>query len=215
VKVLLAEDHTMVRAGVRAMLEASKGIDVIGEAADGREAVNLVTKLAPEVVVMDVAMSKLNGIEATRQIHAEHPRVRVIMLSMHGDRQYIAESLAAGASAYLLKDAAFTELLTAIREVVAGRLYLSQAVSSVALDDYVHRVRRGAPPGGLDKLSGREREVLQLIAESKTNSEIGVALHISAHTVDTHRRKIMEKLDIHNVVDLVKFAVRHGLASLE
>ena len=215
VKVVLAEDHTMVRAGVRALLEAAEGITVVGEASDGREAVKLVHNLEPHVVVMDVAMPKLNGIEATRQIHKERPETRIIILSMHGDRQYIFEALRAGASAYLLKDAAFGELLTAMEAVVAGRTYLSPAVSSVALDDYVHRVRSDAEPGGIDKLSAREREVLQLIAESKTSAEIGRSLHISVHTVDTHRRKIMEKLDIHSVVDLVKFAIRNGLASLD
>jgi DNA-binding NarL/FixJ family response regulator len=171
--------------------------------------------LKPDVAVMDVAMPKLNGIEATRQIHKARPQTRVIMLSMHGDRQYISESLRAGAAAYILKDAAFSELLTAIGEVAMGRTYLSPAVSSVALDDYIHRVRNDGESTGLEKLSGREREVLQLIAESKTNSEIAKALKISAHTVDTHRRNIMEKLGIHNVVDLVKFAIRHGITTVE
>jgi DNA-binding NarL/FixJ family response regulator len=213
--VLLAEDHAMVRGGVRSMLEAAGGIEVVGEASDGREAVRLAATLSPDVIVMDVAMPGLSGIEATRQIHAASPRLAIIILSMYGDRQYISESLRAGASAYVLKDAAFSELEAAIREVVAGRRYLSPAVSGVVLDDYIQRVRNDAVPTVLEKLSSREREVLQLIAESKTSGEIGKALHISAHTVDSHRRKIMEKLDLHNVVDLVKFALRHGLASLE
>lgn len=215
VRVLLAEDHAMVRGGVRSMLEAAGGIEVVGEASDGREAVRLAATLSPDVIVMDVAMPGLSGIEATRQIHAASPRLAIIILSMYGDRQYISESLRAGASAYVLKDAAFSELEAAIREVVAGRRYLSPAVSGVVLDDYIQRVRNDAVPTVLEKLSSREREVLQLIAESKTSGEIGKALHISAHTVDSHRRKIMEKLDLHNVVDLVKFALRHGLASLE
>lgn len=215
VRVLLAEDHAMVRGGVRAMLEAAGGVEIVGEASDGREAVRLAEELRPEVIVMDVAMPQLNGIEATRQIRAAAPAIAVIILSMYGDRPYITEALRAGASAYLLKDAAFAELLTAIREVVAGRRYLSPAVSGVVLDDYILRVRNESSPSELEKLSGREREVLQLIAESKTSPEIGKALHISAHTVDSHRRKIMEKLDLHNVVDLVKFAIRNGLASLE
>jgi DNA-binding NarL/FixJ family response regulator len=213
--VLLVEDHTMVRTGVRALLEASKGFRVVGEAADGNEAVRLALELSPNVVVMDVALPGLSGIEATRQIRKARPQTFVVVLSMYGDRQYIAESLRAGATAYLLKDAAFTELLTALEAVVAGKTYLSPAVSSVALDDYIHRVRSDGEPKGLEKLSAREREVLQHIADGKTSGEIGEALHISGHTVDTHRRKIMEKLDVHNVVDLVKFAIRNGLASLD
>lgn len=212
-RVLLAEDHTMVRAGVRALLEGA-GYRVVAEAPDGREAVKLARAEKPDVAVIDVAMPNLNGIEATRQIHDELPRTKVIVLSMHGQQQYVAEALRAGASGYLLKDAAVSELLDAVRAVLEGRIFLSSAVSGVALDDYVKLMRNEGPVGGLELLSGREREVLQLIAESKTNSEIGKALHISPHTVDTHRRNIMEKLDIHNVVDLVKFAIRHGLTSV-
>ena len=214
-RVLLAEDHTMVRTGVRALLEGSKGFTVVGEAADGTQAVELAMSLSPDVVVMDVAMPGMSGIDATRQIRAARPSTRVVILSMYGDKQYIAESLRAGASAYLLKDAAFSELLTALDTVNAGRTYLSPAVSSVALDDYITRVRSDGEPSGAEKLSAREREVLELIAEGKTSGEIGVALGISGHTVDTHRRKIMEKLNVHNVVDLVKFAIRNGLASLD
>jgi DNA-binding NarL/FixJ family response regulator len=214
IRVLLAEDHTMVRAGVRSLLEGA-GIQVVGEAADGREAVKLAAELRPDVVVVDVAMPNLNGIEATRQLRNDSPRVAVIVLSMHGHRQYIAEALRAGAAGYLLKDAAVSELLNAVREVAAGRVYLSPAISDVALGDYVKIMRNESAPAGVDLLSGREREVLQLIAESKTNSEIAKALKISAHTVDTHRRNIMEKLGIHNVVDLVKFAIRHGITTVE
>ncbi len=205
----------MVRTGVRALLEGSKGFTVVGEAADGTQAVELAVSLSPDVVVMDVAMPGMSGIDATRQIRLARPATRVVILSMYGDKQYIAESLRAGASAYLLKDAAFSELLTALETVNTGRTYLSPAVSSVALDDYITRVRSDGELSGAEKLSAREREVLELIAEGKTSGEIGVALGISGHTVDTHRRKIMEKLNVHNVVDLVKFALRNGLASLD
>jgi DNA-binding NarL/FixJ family response regulator len=213
-KVLLAEDHTMMRAGIRALLE-SAGFRVVGEAGDGREAVKLARELRPDVAVVDVAMPNLNGIEAARQIHDELPRVKIIVLSMHGQQQYVAEALRAGASGYILKDAAVSELLEAVSTVLQSRIYLSKAVSGVALDDYIKLMRNEAAPTGLELLSGREREVLQLIAESKTNAEIGKALHISPHTVDTHRRNIMEKLDIHNVVELVKFAIRHGLTTVD
>jgi DNA-binding NarL/FixJ family response regulator len=213
-RVVLAEDHTLVRTGVRALLEGAS-LEVVGEAADGREATRLAAGLKPDLVVIDVAMPLMNGIEAAREIRAADPRVGIIVLSMHGDRAYVTEALRAGASGYVLKNAAFAELLKAVDEVLAGRLYLGPAVSKTALDDYVRRVRDEVAPSEIERLSARERQVLQLIAESKTSAEIGEVLHISPHTVDTHRRKIMEKLELHNVVDLVKFAIRHGLTSLE
>jgi DNA-binding NarL/FixJ family response regulator len=211
---LLAEDHTMVRTGVRALLEGA-GIEVAGDASDGAEAVRLARELDPDIVVLDVAMPVMNGIEAAREIRAFSTRVGIIVLSMHGDPQYIAEALRAGATGYVLKDAAFSELLSAVRDVVEGKMYMTPAVSNTAFQDYVRRVRNEVPPSGLDLLSARERQVLQQIAEGKTSAETGRTLHISAHTVDTHRRKIMEKLDLHNVVDLVKFALKHGLTSLD
>jgi DNA-binding NarL/FixJ family response regulator len=213
-RVVLAEDHTMVRSGVRALLEGAH-LEVVGEAADGREAIRLAASLRPDLVVLDVAMPLMNGIEAAREIRGADGRVGIIVLSMHGDRAYVTEALRAGASGYVLKSAAFSELLKAVDEVLGGRLYLAPSVSRTALDDYVRRVRDEVVPSELERLSARERQVLQLIAESKTSAEIGEVLHISPHTVDTHRRKIMEKLEVHNVVDLVKFAIRHGLTSLE
>jgi DNA-binding NarL/FixJ family response regulator len=204
----------MVRSGVRALLEGAS-LEVVGEAADGREAIRLAASHRPDLVVLDVAMPLMNGIEAAREIRSADPRVGIIVLSMHGDRAYVAEALRAGASGYVLKSAAFSELLKAVDEVLAGRLYLAPSVSRTALDDYVRRVRDEVVPSEIERLSARERQVLQLIAESKTSAEIGEVLHISPHTVDTHRRKIMEKLELHNVVDLVKFAIRHGLTSLE
>lgn len=214
VRVILAEDHTMVRAGVRTLLEDA-GLDVAGDTSDGADAVRLARDLEPDVVVLDVAMPGLNGIEAAREIRGEHPGMGIVVLSMHGDPQYIAEAFKAGANGYVPKDAAFSELLTAVREVAAGRTYMTPSVSHTALQDYLRRVRNEIPPTGLDLLSPRERQVLQLIAEGKTSGDIGRELFISTHTVDTHRRKIMEKLDLHNIVDLVKFALRHGLTSLD
>jgi len=212
--VVLAEDHTMVRSGVRALLEGAR-LEVVGEAADGREAIRLAASLRPDLIVLDVAMPLMNGIEAAREIRGADGKVGIIVLSMHGDRAYVTEALRAGASGYVLKSAAFSELLKAVDEVLAGRIYLAPSVSRTALDDYVRRVRDQVAPSEIERLSARERQVLQLIAESKTSAEIGEVLHISPHTVDTHRRKLMEKLEVHNVVDLVKFAIRHGLTSLE
>jgi len=215
VKVLLAEDHNLVRSGIRALLERAEGFEVVGEAADGKEAVRLVEKLEPDVVVMDVNMPGMNGIEATRGVLDKRPQTFVIMLSMHDDRRYIYEALKAGASGYLLKDAAFNELADAIKSVVSGKTYLSPSVADVALSDYVRRAHGEREGPGVELLSPREREVLAMIAEGKSSSEMGKELHISVHTIDTHRRKIMEKLEIHNLAGLIKFAIRHGLTGLE
>jgi DNA-binding NarL/FixJ family response regulator len=213
-RILLAEDHAMVRAGVRSLLEGA-GMEVVGEAGDGRQLLSLARELRPDVVVLDVAMPVMNGIESARELRSADPRVGIVVLSMHGDPQYIAESFRAGATGYVLKDSAFSELLSAVQDVAAGRVYMTPAVSNTAFHDYIRRVRNEEPATELDRLSGRERQVLQLIAEGHTSPEIAGTLHISTHTVDTHRRRIMEKLELHNVVDLVKFALRHGLTSLD
>lgn len=214
-KILLVEDHTLVRSGIRSLLEGADNFAIVGEAADGREALKLAKRLKPDVIVMDVAMPNLNGIEATRQICAMLPSTRVVVLSMHSSREYIFESLRAGASGYLLKDAAFTELVQAIGEVRAGRTFLSTSIADIIKVDYVERARGEAPADVLQVLSAREREVLQLVAEGLSSSEIGQRLHLSVHTVDTHRRHIMNKLKIDNLAALIKFAIRHGLTTLE
>lgn len=214
IKILLAEDHTLVRSGIRSLLEASSDVEVIGEAGDGRVAIDLCDQLQPNLVLMDVAMPGLNGIEATRKIRANHPNMRVIMLSMHGDRQYVYESLKAGAGGYLLKAAAFTDLLAAIRAVMAGKTYLSPPLSDVVMDDYVRRAQGDLQGSELEKLSAREREVLQLISEGNSSAAVADLLHISVRTVDTHRHNIMEKLNIHSIAGLTRFAIRHGLGSL-
>ena len=214
-RVLLVEDHNLVRCGIRSLLEAEREIEVVGEAGDGRQALELVRALKPHVVLMDVAMGDLNGIDATRLITAEHADVRVLILSMHGDEQYIYEALKAGAKGYVLKSAAVKELTSALRAVAAGKHYVSPSLASVVVDDYVRRAKGEAVPSQADKLTAREREVLQLIAEGHSSAEVAKSLFISVRTVETHRHNIMEKLGIHSIAGLTRFAIRHRLCSLQ
>lgn len=213
-RVLLVEDHTLVRSGIRSLLEDSKEIEVIGEAGDGRQAIEMVRKLKPHVVLMDVAMGDLNGIDATRLITGEHADVRVLILSMHSDEQYIFEALKAGAKGYVLKSAAVKELMNGIREVAAGRNYLSPSLAPVVMEDYVRRAKGDHVVSQADKLTVREREVLQMIAEGHSSAEVAKSLYISVRTVETHRHNIMEKLGIHSIAGLTRFAIRHRLCSL-
>jgi len=206
IRVLLADDHAMVRKGFRLILEAQPDMEIAGEAGNGREAVELTEKLHPDVVVMDVAMPELNGIEATRRLASSSPHTRVLALSMHKDSVYVREILRAGARGYLLKDSIDTDLINAVRAVAKGDGYISPGVSDAVLSDYRRHVT-----DPLDLLTSREREVLQMIAESKTNKEIAVVLNLSVYTVEAHRGKIMEKLNLHSTSELVRFAVRHGL----
>jgi DNA-binding NarL/FixJ family response regulator len=213
-RVLLVEDHTLVRSGIRSLLASEREIEVVGEAGDGREALELVRTLKPHVVLMDVAMGELNGIDATRLIAAEHPDVRVLILSMHDDEQYIFEALRAGAKGYVLKCAAVKELMTGIRAVAAGKHYVSPSLASVVMNDYVRRAKGDHVVSQVDKLTVREREVLQLIAEGSSSAEVAKALYISVRTVETHRHNIMEKLCIHSIAGLTRFAIRHKLSTL-
>ena len=206
IKILLADDHTIVRQGLKLILSANSDLQVIGEAATGTEAVNLAQKLQPDIVLMDVAMPELNGIEATRRMVELMPRLRVLVLSMHKEPVYVREILKAGARGYILKDAIDTELLSAVRAVARGDGYISPAVSGALLSDYRQNVT-----DPVDLLSNREREVLQLIADGKTNKEVATRLNLSVYTVDSHRAKIMEKLNLHSTGELVRFAVKHGL----
>ncbi|HXN49848.1 MAG TPA: response regulator transcription factor [Bryobacteraceae bacterium] len=206
IRILLADDHAMVRQGFRMILAAQPDMEIVGEAGNGREAVTLAGELQPDVVVMDVAMPELNGIEATRRITTASPRTRVVALSMYKDSVYVREILRAGARGFLLKDAIDRDLLAAVRSVAAGDGYLSPAVSEAVLTDYRRHVT-----DPLDLLSSREREVLQMIAEGKTNKDIATTLALSVYTVDAHRGRIMEKLNLHSVGELVRFAVRKGL----
>lgn len=214
IKILLADDHKITRQGLRSLLEKESDMEVVAEAEEGRTAVCLVRELSPDVVVMDVSMPDLNGMEATRQIVAELPNVKVIALSMHSDNLFVSEMLKSGASGYLLKDCAFEELARAIHVVVEGKTYLSPAISGVVVDDYLHHLARTESTSS-EVLTDREREVLQLIAEGNSTKQIALKLHISVKTVETHRRQIMSKLNIHTIAELTKYAIRQGLTSLE
>jgi DNA-binding NarL/FixJ family response regulator len=202
----LADDHTVVRHGVRMILTAEEDLEVVGEASNGREAVSEAERLQPDVVVMDVTMPELNGIEATRRIGEVAPRTRVLALSMHKDSVYVREILRAGARGYLLKDSPEGDLVNAVRAVARGEGFLSSGVSEAVLSDYRRHVT-----DPIDLLTSREREVLQLIAEGKTNKDIATALNLSVYTVEAHRGRIMEKLNLHSSGELVRFAVRKGL----
>jgi len=214
IRILLADDHKITRQGLRSLLDKQSDMEVVAEAEEGRTAVRLVRELLPDVVIMDVSMPDLNGMEAARQITREFGNVRIVALSMHSDSLFVTEMLKSGASGYLLKDCAFEELARAIRAVVAGKTYLSPSISGVVVDDYLHRLSK-ADFSGLDVLTSREREVLQLLAEGKSTKQIALKLHISGKTVETHRRQMMNKLDIHTVAELTKYAIRKGLTSLE
>ncbi|BDC52993.1 DNA-binding response regulator [Bryobacterales bacterium F-183] len=203
---MLADDHRMVRQGFRLILEAQEDLEVVGEAGSGREAVDMAKTLRPDVVVMDVTMPELNGIESTRRIREAEPMVRVLALSVHRDAVYVREIVRAGAEGYILKESADSELIAAVRAVAQGNSYLSPEVAGAVLKDY-----RKHATNPLDLLSSREREILQQIAEGKTNKEIATLLNLSVYTVDGHRTRIMEKLGLHSVGELVRFAVRNGL----
>jgi RNA polymerase sigma factor (sigma-70 family) len=210
---LLADDHKLIRAGLRLVVDQQPDLSVVGEADDGRQAVELAKSLQPDVVVMDIGMPNLNGIEAARQIREIRPDAAVVMLSMHSDEGYVLRALGAGARAYLLKDSATTDLAQAIHAVVEGKSFFSPAVSKVLLQDYMRKLQRSGAEDSYDLLSPREREVLQLVAEGKSNKEIASLLNLSVYTVETHRAKIMQKLNLKGVPELILYAVRKGIIS--
>jgi DNA-binding NarL/FixJ family response regulator len=211
--IVLADDHGMVRSGLRALLEREAGLSVIGEASDGRSAVRLIHELSPDVAVMDLHMPDLNGIEATRQVLAGTPSVKVIALSSNSDETTTIEMLRAGATGYVLKDAAFEELVTAIRTVLKGEVYLSPPVASLVVSDYI-KGNSAEYSSAFSDLSAREREVLQLIAEGKATKEVANVLNVSLKTAETHRRNLMIKLNVDSVAELTKYAIRQGLTSI-
>jgi DNA-binding NarL/FixJ family response regulator len=214
VRILLADDHKIIRDGLQSLLEKDGSMEVIAFAENGREAVKLAQKLKPDVVIMDVSMPDLNGIDATRQILDADSGIKVIALSIYSDRRFVEGMVKAGASGYLLKDCAFEELARAIQTVVSGQTYLSPGVAGTLVRSFVDRLGKDEANDGPSSLTDREREVLQLVAEGKPTREIASVLNVSVKTVESHRKRIMNKLDIHSVAELTKFAIREGLTSL-
>ena len=213
IRVLLADDHTLVRAGFRTLLESLPGVEVVAEAQDGREALRLIELHRPDVILMDIAMPDINGLEATARVTEAFPYCRVIVLSMHLNEEYVLQALRAGASGYLLKDSDPAELEIAVRAAACGEMYLSPPVSKQVIEAYVQRV--GGETSPFAALTPRQREVLQLIAEGHTTQEIALRLGVSAKTIETHRAQMMERLDIHDIAGLVRYAIRIGLISAE
>ena len=213
IRVLLADDHQLMRSGIRLMLERDGDVSVVGEASDGREAVALAKSLKPDVVIMDIGMANLNGIEAARQMTQERPELAVMILSMHSDESYVLRALKAGARGYLLKDSAEPDLIKAVHVVAGGKSFFSPAVSKVLLDDYVRKLKRSGTDDAYDLLTPRERELLQLIAEGKSNKDIANLLKLSVYTVESHRSNLMEKLNLRGLPELILYAVRKGIIS--
>jgi two-component system response regulator NreC len=211
IHILLADDHTILRAGLKMMLNAQPDMEVVGEASDGRQAITETQRLQPDIVLMDITMPEMNGIEATRHIKKLVPESRILILTMHEHDEYVFQALRAGASGYMLKEAADTELISALHIIQSGQFYLSPMAQSVLVGDYLQRVRTGEEKDSYSSLTEREREILKLIAEGYTNNQIAERLVISPKTVDTHRTHIMDKLNLHSRAELVKYAMRRGL----
>ncbi len=214
IRVLLAEDHTIVRQGIAALLGVESDMEVIGEASSGLEAIELAKKLGPDVILMDIGMRQLNGLEATREIKRLFPSMKILVLTMYDNEEWIFQILKAGASGYLIKDSAMTDLSSALRAVYQGDSYLSPSISKMVIEEYIRKAELGEKKGVEDLLSGREREILQLIAEGNSVPQISNLLCISKKTVEAHKTHIMEKLNIHDKVGLIKYAIRSGLTKL-
>jgi DNA-binding NarL/FixJ family response regulator len=210
-RIVLADDHTLFRQGLRRVLEEQPGWEVVAEARDGAEAVRHTVEATPDVVIMDIAMPRLNGVEATRQIARRLPATRILIVSMYSDEVYVTQALDAGAHGFILKDAADADLVRAVRDLAAGRSFFSPAVAKVMLDDYVRHLAARGITDRFDSLSEREREVFQLIAEGHSNKDIAALLNVSPGTVETHRARIMDKLDVHSAAEIVLYAVRKGV----
>jgi len=213
IRVLIADDHGIVRKGLRRQLEQRTDFEVVGEASDGREAVRMAEELSPDVIVMDIAMPNLNGIEATTQIVKKNPRIGVIMLSMHSDETYLTRTLAAGAKGYLLKDNADVDLYRAVQVVAQGKPFFSPTIANTLLEDYMRQLQQRGLQDSYDLLTDREKEILQLLAEGKSNKEVAIILNLATATVETHRTRLMQKLDLHSAADIVLYAVRKKIIS--
>jgi len=215
IRVLLVEDHTIVRKGLRALLEGQSDILVVGEAEDGRQALEQVQQILPDVVLMDIGMPGLNGLEATRQIKHQFPKTKVVVLTMHTNAEYIFNVLQAGASGYLIKQAATEEVISAIRAVYHGESFLSPSISTKVIEEYLRRAGKTELVDPFERLTSREREVLQLIAEGRSTQEIAALLYVSGKTVETHRARLMEKLGIYTIAELTQYAIRKGIIKLD
>jgi two-component system response regulator NreC len=213
IRIVLADDHVVMRNGLKLLLERQPNFEVAGEAVNGREAVEICEKLKPDVLVLDIAMPNLNGIEAARQISAKLPHIAIVILSMHSDESYVLRALKAGARAYLLKDSAETDLIGAIRAVSEGKAFFSPAISKMLVEDYIRRLEQRGVEDSYELLTTREREILQLLAEGKSNKEVAAMLNLSLYTVETHRGNILQKLNLHSVPELILYAVRKGVIS--
>ncbi|MBF8265309.1 MAG: response regulator transcription factor [Dehalococcoidia bacterium] len=214
IKIFLADDHLILREGIRSLLQKLPDIEVVGEATDGETAVNEVSRIIPDVVLMDITMPKLNGLEATRQIKEKHPQVKVLILTMHETGQYLSEMLQAGASGYVVKTTTSADLISAIRAVYHGDVYLYPSIARMLVEDYLSQVKTGEEKTSYEGLTGREREILAYIAEDKKNKEIADTLGISVRTVQAHRTNLMDKLGAHDRTELVKYAIRKGIINL-
>jgi two-component system response regulator NreC len=213
IRILLADDHGVVRKGLRFLIERQSGMEVVGEAQDGREAVRLAEELDPTIVIMDIAMPKLNGIDATAQIVKRNPGIGVIILSMHSDEGYLVRVLAAGARGYLLKDSAELDLVQAIQTVVQGKPFFSPQIAQTLLEDYMRQLQQRGIQDSYDLLTAREKEILQLLAEGKSNKEVASLLNLSVYTVETHRANLMQRLHLHSTAEIVLYAVRKRIIS--
>jgi DNA-binding NarL/FixJ family response regulator len=213
IRILIADDHGIVRKGLRLQLEQHSDFEVVGEATEGREAVRMAEELIPDVVIMDIAMPNLNGIQATTQLVKKNPQIGVIILSMYSDETYLIRTLAAGAKGYLLKDSADVDLHRAVEVVAQGKPFFSPAIADTLLEDYMRQLQQRGLQDSYDLLTEREKEILQLLAEGKSNKDVAGMLNLSTNTVETHRTRIMQKLDLHSTAEIVLYAVRKGIIS--